>query len=209
MKGDAALACLDDWTKLCLAMGCGLPETDPAAFRQLSDEFYAKARALSSSDIEALEQLATAIPAWLRKVEETRLGGVAGDPRLRRAPDGNDWIWRPVVAGMCHYKSLFDGTLGLEDIALMNTVLDVVEENKRITAGDAAAPQETPDLAAALDDYIREQRVHGREGSQNGFVEWVRIRKSTYPALQVFDRDELRAAFKTRSPRRRGRPPKK
>jgi hypothetical protein len=136
---DAALACLGGLIKLGVAMGFGIPETDPR-FRQLFEEFCAKRRALSPSDVAALEQLATAVPAWLKKVEATRLAGAAGDPRLRRAPDGDDWLWRPVVAGMCRYESLIDGTLDLADVLRMNTVLDIVEENKRRTAGDAALP---------------------------------------------------------------------
>lgn len=36
-----------------------------------------------------------------------------------------------MLAGCCRYESLLDGTLGLEDIALMNDALDVKEENER------------------------------------------------------------------------------
>jgi hypothetical protein len=39
--------------------------------------------------------------------------------------DGEDWLWRPVCEGMCKYESVIDGTLGLEDIATMNEMLDV------------------------------------------------------------------------------------
>lgn len=38
---------------------------------------------------------------------------------------------RPVLAGKCHYESLKDGTLDLEDIALLNEALDVQAENER------------------------------------------------------------------------------
>jgi hypothetical protein len=38
---------------------------------------------------------------------------------------------RPVVAHMCLFESLKDGTLDLADIALMNETLDVQEENER------------------------------------------------------------------------------
>ena len=38
---------------------------------------------------------------------------------------------RPVIAGMCKYESLRDGTLNLGDIALMNEALDVRDENGR------------------------------------------------------------------------------
>lgn len=36
---------------------------------------------------------------------------------------------RPVLAGLCKYECLIDGSLGLEDIALMNDALDVREDN--------------------------------------------------------------------------------
>lgn len=44
--------------------------------------------------------------------------------------DGTDWLWRPVTEGMCKYESVIDGTLGLEDIATMNDVLDIKAENQ-------------------------------------------------------------------------------
>lgn len=47
-------------------------------------------------------------------------------------PNGEDWLLRPVIRGLCRYESLKDGSLGLEDIALMNDALDVVAENERI-----------------------------------------------------------------------------
>jgi len=31
---------------------------------------------------------------------------------------------------MCKYESLIDGTIGLEDVALMNDALDVQDENE-------------------------------------------------------------------------------
>jgi hypothetical protein len=104
----------------------------------------------------------------VEKVDDTRLGGAAGDPRLRRAPDGYDWLLRPVVAGMCHYQSLLDGTLGLEDIALMNDALDVFEHNKRIVASDAgpprgpargATPAQTAQWQAAYDARITNDKA--------------------------------------------------
>jgi len=36
-----------------------------------------------------------------------------------------------VIAGCCRYESLLDGSLGLEDLALMNDALDVKDENER------------------------------------------------------------------------------
>jgi hypothetical protein len=37
---------------------------------------------------------------------------------------------RPVLAGMCKYESLLDGSLTLEDIVRMNDALDVQGENQ-------------------------------------------------------------------------------
>ncbi len=46
-------------------------------------------------------------------------------------PDGEDWLLRPVVRGMCRYESLKDGTLDLADLAIMNDALNVLDENER------------------------------------------------------------------------------
>lgn len=40
-----------------------------------------------------------------------------------------DWLLRPVLRGFCKYESLRDGTLGLEDVALMNEAIEVEAEN--------------------------------------------------------------------------------
>ena len=45
-------------------------------------------------------------------------------------PDGEDWLLRPVLEGMCRYESLIDGTLGLEDIDRMNDAISVKYENE-------------------------------------------------------------------------------
>lgn len=45
--------------------------------------------------------------------------------------DGEDWLMRPVVEGMCLYESLKNGALDLEDVARMNAALDVKAENER------------------------------------------------------------------------------
>lgn len=45
--------------------------------------------------------------------------------------DGEDWLMRPILDGMCLYESLKDGTIDLEDIARMNSALDVRLENQR------------------------------------------------------------------------------
>jgi hypothetical protein len=41
------------------------------------------------------------------------------------------WLMRPVLAGLCKYESLTDGSLDLCDFALMNDALDVQDENQR------------------------------------------------------------------------------
>lgn len=46
-------------------------------------------------------------------------------------PDGEDYIMRPALAGLCRVESLIDGTLDLEHVALANEALDVKEENER------------------------------------------------------------------------------
>ena len=46
--------------------------------------------------------------------------------------DGEDWVMRPVVEGMCFYESLLDGRIGLFDIDRMNEALDVRERNREI-----------------------------------------------------------------------------
>lgn len=45
-------------------------------------------------------------------------------------PDGEEWLWRPVMRGLCKYESLIDGTLSLQDIARMNEALDIERENQ-------------------------------------------------------------------------------
>ncbi len=54
-------------------------------------------------------------------------------------PDGEDWLIRPVMAGMCRYESLLNGALDLEDVAAMNDALDVRDENERRAAAAAKA----------------------------------------------------------------------
>lgn len=45
-------------------------------------------------------------------------------------PNGEDWILRPVMNNLIKYESLLDGTLTIEDIALLNDALDVKAENE-------------------------------------------------------------------------------
>lgn len=44
---------------------------------------------------------------------------------------GEDYLWRPVLAGVCRWKEVIDGTYTLCDIADMNDALDVQDENQR------------------------------------------------------------------------------
>lgn len=46
--------------------------------------------------------------------------------------EGEDWLLRPVLEGMCQYESLMNGTLDLADVARMNEALDVRQENERL-----------------------------------------------------------------------------
>jgi len=46
--------------------------------------------------------------------------------------NGEDWLLRPVIAGMCQYESLKTGLLDLADIAKMNYALDVKYANDGI-----------------------------------------------------------------------------
>lgn len=45
-------------------------------------------------------------------------------------PEGLDYLMRPVLAGLCKYESLVDGSLGLAHLAEMNDALDVQRENE-------------------------------------------------------------------------------
>lgn len=44
--------------------------------------------------------------------------------------DDEYWVMRPALEGVCHYESLIDGSLDLEDVARMNEALDVRAENR-------------------------------------------------------------------------------
>ncbi len=55
-------------------------------------------------------------------------------------PNGLDWLLRPVLRGLCRYESLIDGTLHIEDIAEMNDLLNVADENQ--SRAQAAAEKE-------------------------------------------------------------------
>lgn len=56
--------------------------------------------------------------------------------------EGEDWVMRPVLEGLCKYESLVDGTLSLFDIVRLNEALDVRDENTyRITAASRQTAQ--------------------------------------------------------------------
>jgi hypothetical protein len=45
--------------------------------------------------------------------------------------EGDDWLMRPVLEGMCMYESLKTGAIDLGDIARMNDAINVRDENQR------------------------------------------------------------------------------
>lgn len=45
--------------------------------------------------------------------------------------DGTDWLMAPVLAGVCQYVWLIDGSIGLADVARMNEAMLVRAENER------------------------------------------------------------------------------
>jgi len=45
-------------------------------------------------------------------------------------PDGEAYLARPVLRGLCRYESLKDGSLDLADVARLNDWLDVQDENE-------------------------------------------------------------------------------
>jgi hypothetical protein len=49
---------------------------------------------------------------------------------LASMQDGEDWLLRPVIEGLCQYESIVNGALSLEDVAVMNEALDVKFENE-------------------------------------------------------------------------------
>lgn len=47
-------------------------------------------------------------------------------------PGREDWLMAPVVAGLCRFESLKDGSLDLADIAFMNDALAVRSDNEAL-----------------------------------------------------------------------------
>lgn len=44
-------------------------------------------------------------------------------------PDDEGWLYRPMMRGLCKYESLLDGSIGMVDLAVMNDLIDVQDEN--------------------------------------------------------------------------------
>lgn len=47
-------------------------------------------------------------------------------------PGGEDWLLTPVIAGLCRFESLKDGSIDLADIALMNDALAAKTDNEAL-----------------------------------------------------------------------------
>lgn len=45
-------------------------------------------------------------------------------------PNGEDWLFRPVLRGCCKAESLYDGTLRIEHLAKLSDALDCADENE-------------------------------------------------------------------------------
>lgn len=45
---------------------------------------------------------------------------------------GEDYLWRPVLAGLCSYRDVTENRVDLCDIATMNELLDVRSYNERV-----------------------------------------------------------------------------
>lgn len=48
----------------------------------------------------------------------------------RSLPEGRSYLMRPLARGLCRFHELKDGSLGLEDIALMNDHLACEADNE-------------------------------------------------------------------------------
>jgi hypothetical protein len=46
-------------------------------------------------------------------------------------PGGEEWLLRPVERGMLKYIDLINGSVHIEDVALCNDYLSVIDENER------------------------------------------------------------------------------
>lgn len=50
---------------------------------------------------------------------------------MASAPFGDDWFYRPVERGLCTYTELVYGELSLFDVAEMNDIIALKDENAR------------------------------------------------------------------------------
>jgi hypothetical protein len=66
---------------------------------------------------------ATAVP----DVERDGSGG-NGSGQLRLV-SGEEFLWRPMLAGLVHYRDIIENRVDLCDIAVMNELLDVRDYN--------------------------------------------------------------------------------
>ena len=67
---------------------------------------------------------ACAAPYFERERSVRRRVGAQGVEGWESLPDGEDFLLRPVAAGMCRFESLVDGTIDLEHVLIMNVYLD-------------------------------------------------------------------------------------
>jgi hypothetical protein len=53
---------------------------------------------------------------------------------------GEDFLWRPVLAGLCSYRDVSESQVDLYDVATMNELLDVKTANdRRVQEAEAKA----------------------------------------------------------------------
>lgn len=57
---------------------------------------------------------------------------VGSSATLYQTYDGEELLMRPVLAGLCKYESLTNGTMDLDDFDRLNHALDVQAANTRI-----------------------------------------------------------------------------
>jgi hypothetical protein len=62
---------------------------------------------------------------------------------MLRLASGEDWLWRPAVAGLCSYRDITESRVDLCAIAEMNELLDVRNENSRRLAEAAERRRRT------------------------------------------------------------------
>jgi len=67
-----------------------------------------------------------------------------------RLASGEEFLWRPVVAGLCNYRDVSESRVSLGDLAVMNELLDVKDFNDWAAAQhgrDAEQPPTTDPFA--------------------------------------------------------------